>query len=253
MFYFLLAIAFIFGLSIGSFLNVLVLRMDSLNTVWNTRSHCPNCKHTLAWYDLVPLFSYAILRGRCRYCRKPISWQYPLVELITGTIFGVLFAKYGFDLSLLYYGVIFSLLMVVAVYDIKTQLVPEYFVWGALILALLGGWYFGNFGFLSMIYGGLVSGGLLAILVYASREKWMGAGDIKIGLILGFLLGYPIAIFGIFASFLIGAVIGLIYIYFKRKTIKASLPFAPFIIFSILFALIIGQTVFDWYWGTFLY
>lgn len=253
MFYILLVLFFILGLSIGSFLNVIIYRMDQLKTIINTRSSCPNCKHQLSWYDLVPVFSFLTLLGKCRYCKKPISWQYPVIELITGLVFALLFLKFNLGLALVYYLIIFSILIVVAVYDIKTQLVPENFIWLVLILSLAFGWHFGNFGLLKMFYGALIGGGLLAVLVYASREKWMGAGDIKIGVIMGALLGYPVAIFGLFASFVFGSIVGLIYIYYKRKTIKAALPFAPFIIFSLLFSLIFGQMAIYWYWGNFLY
>lgn len=244
---------FIVGLNIGSFLNVLSVRMDNLNTVWNTRSHCPKCKKTLAWYDLVPLFSFIFLRGKCHYCKKPISWQYPMVELGTGLLFLLLFAKYGLSLSLLFYAIVFSLLIVVLIYDIKTQLVPEIFVWPAFFLALLLGWYFGTFGLMEMIWGAVVGGGLIGLLVYISKEKWMGAGDIKIGLILGLLLGYPLAIFGMFSAFVIGSIIGLIYVKLAGKTMTDTLPFAPFLIVSILIALIFGNAVIDWYWGMFIY
>ena len=244
---------FIVGLSIGSFLNVLALRMDKLSTVWRGRSMCPNCKHTLSWYDLVPLFSFAALLGKCRYCRKPISWQYPAVEFCVGAIFALLFLKFGLALSLVYYLVVFSILTVVFIYDLKTQLVPEQFIWIALIISFLGGWYFGNFTFMEMIWGGVIAGGLFGLLVLVSRETWMGAGDIKIGIILGFLLGYPMVIFGLFSAFVLGSIVGLIYIKIRNKTIKDSLPFAPFIIASAFLGLFIGKMVISWYWGNYLW
>ena len=243
----------IIGLSIGSFLNVLVLRIDKLSTVWKGRSMCPHCKHELSWFDLIPLFSFATLLGKCRYCKKPISWQYPAMEIGVGLLFVLLFLKLGIGLSLFYYLAIFSVLTVVFVYDLKTQLVPESFVWIALILSFAGGWYFGNFTFWEMILGGLVAGGLFALLVIVSKETWMGAGDIKIGLILGFLLGYPVAIFGLFSAFVLGSIVGLIYMKLGKKTIKDPLPFAPFIIISILIGMIIGKGIIGWYWGSYLY
>ncbi len=253
MFYIEAILFFIIGISIGSFLNVLVLRFNDLSTVWNSRSYCPNCKKTLAWYDLIPLFSFIFLMGKCRYCKKPISWQYPIVEFSVGLLFLILFLQFSITLSLIYYLVIFSLLTVVFVYDLKTQMVPEVFVWLALILALIGGWYFGNFTFLNMIYGGLIGGGLFALLVFVSKEKWMGSGDIKIGIILGLLLGFPNAILGLFMAFVLGSLVGLAYIQLGNKTVKDTLPFAPFIILSTLICLFIGRAVINWYWGYFLY
>ena len=243
----------IIGLSIGSFLNVLVLRIDKLSTVWRGRSECPHCKHILSWYDLIPLFSFATLMGKCRYCKKPISWQYPIVEFSVGLLFLLLFLKFGLALSLFYYLAIFSILTVVFVYDLKTQLVPETFVWIALALSFAGGWYFGNFTFWEMILGGLIAGGLFVLLVIVSKETWMGAGDIKIGLILGFLLGYPVAVFGLFSAFVLGSIVGLIYMKLGKKTIKDPLPFAPFLIISILIGMIIGKGILGWYFGSYFY
>lgn len=244
-------LVFIIGLSVGSFLNVLVLRIDKLSTVWKGRSICPSCKHTLAWYDLVPLFSFATLLGKCRYCKKKISWQYPAVEFGVGLLFLLLLLKFGVGMALIYYLITFSVLTVVFIYDIETQLVPEVFVWIALALAFLGGSYFGNFSFLEMIYGGLIAGGLFALLVVVSKETWMGAGDIKIGLIMGFLLGYPVAVLGLFSSFVLGSIVGLIYMKVANKTMKDSLPFAPFIIASTLICMIVGQGIITWYWSAF--
>jgi len=243
----------IIGLSIGSFLNVLVLRIDKLSTVWRGRSMCPNCKHELSWFDLIPLFSFATLLGKCRYCKKAISWQYPIVEVGVGLLFLLLFLKFGISLALLYYLIIFSLLAVVFIHDIRTSMVPEVFVWIALVLSAAGGWYFGNFSLWQMILGGLIAGGLFGLLVIVSKETWMGTGDVKLGFILGFLLGYPTTIFGLFSAFVLGSIVGLIYMKLGKKTIKDPLPFAPFIIASILVAMIIGKGVIVWYWGNYLF
>lgn len=251
MFYFYTILFFIFGLVIGSFLNVIILRIDDLKSVISSRSHCPNCKKTLAWYDLIPLLSFIVLRGKCRSCGKAISLQYPLVEFFTGLLFVFLFLMFGLTLTAFFYLIIFSLLAVVFVYDLKFQMVPEIFVWIVVILSLLGGWYFGVFGFWNMLLGGLIGGGFLALLVLVSNEKWMGAGDIKIGLILGFLCGYPNVIFGIFSAFILGSIVGLFYIGMKKKTLKTALPFAPFLILATLIAVTYGRAVISWYWGSY--
>lgn len=247
-----LILFFIIGLMVGSFLNVLILRIDNLKSVVNTRSRCPGCKHTLAWNDLIPLVSFFLLKGRCRYCGKKISNQYPMVEFGTGLAFAVLFLAFGLNLPLIYYLLIFSILIVVFVYDLRTQMTPEVFVWLALVLSFLGSWYFGGLGMLSMIYGGLVAGGVLALLVIVSKEKWMGSGDIKIGLILGFLVGYPAAVFGIFSAFLLGSIAGLIYMKIANKTMKDTLPFAPFLILAAYISLLYGAPIVNWYWGSFI-
>ncbi|MEI7792058.1 MAG: prepilin peptidase [Candidatus Berkelbacteria bacterium] len=249
---------FILGLAIGSFLNVVIFRMDELKTILYDRSHCPSCKKILKWYDLIPFLSFVMLRAKCRYCGKGISYQYPIVELCTGLLFAFLFLFFGISWTLVVYLIIFCILIVVFVYDLKTQTVPEIFVWIALILSAAFGWYFGHFSFIEMILGGLVGGGFLAILVLASKEKWMGAGDIKIGLILGFLLGYPNALFAMFSAFVLGSLVGLLYVYLKNKSIKReylkeSLPFAPFLIFATLIGLVYGPQIVAWYLGGMYY
>jgi len=249
----LLIFFFIFALILGSFLNVVIFRIDDLKSILNSRSHCQNCKKILKWYDLVPFISFVLLRAKCRYCGKPISWQYALVELGTALVYAILYLAFGLSLATFFYIIIFSLLVVVFVYDLKTQMTPEAFVWAALTVSILGGWYFGDFGFLNMLYGGLIGGGVLAFLVLVSKEKWMGSGDIKIGLILGFLTGFPVAIFGIFAAFLLGSVAGLIYMKVANKTMKDALPFAPFLITATFISIIFGNLVINWYLGSFIY
>jgi leader peptidase (prepilin peptidase) / N-methyltransferase len=248
---------FLIGLALGSFLNVVILRMDELKTIVSDRSHCPSCKKTLAWYDLIPFLSFLMLKAKCRYCSARISWQYPLVELGTALLFVILYLNFGLSWGLLYYLVVFLFLIVIFVYDIKTQTVPEIFAWIALLAAITGGWHFGEFSFLSGVIGAVIAGGFLAVLVYFSKEKWMGAGDIKIGLILGFLIGYPNVFIALFGAFVFGSIVGIILIFAKNKTItrqslKISVPFTPFLIAGILFALVIGAEVFRWYTHLFI-
>ena len=236
----------------GSFLNVIVLRIDELTTVLYDRSHCPKCKKILAWYDLIPFLSFMLLRAKCRYCGVKISWQYPLVEIGTGLLYLILFLTFGLSWGLAFYLIVFSLLVVIFVHDINTQTVPEVFVWIALVLSLVAGWYFGEVTFFSSIIGAILAGGFLGALVYFSKEKWMGAGDIKIGIIMGLLAGYPNVLVALFSAFVFGSIAGIIIILLQKKTIdrkslKMALPFAPFLILGILFALTYGSAVINWY------
>lgn len=250
----ILIVIAVFGLVIGSFLNVLIFRIDNLKSVLKGRSKCMHCKHVLSSNDLVPLFSFLLLRGRCRYCHKKLSWQYPIVEASTALVFALLYVKfYSFPLAILFYAVIFSALIVVFVHDLKTQYIPERFVYFTVVLLLLGGAYFGKMSYGNMLLGGLVGGGIPAVLVLVSREKWMGAGDIGVGLVLGLLLGFPTAIFGFFLSTLLGSVVGVTYVYLNKKTIKTSIPFAPYLVTAALISLLWGQSVMNWYFNSFIY
>ncbi|MEK9156014.1 MAG: prepilin peptidase [Patescibacteria group bacterium] len=244
-----LILSVLLGLAAGSFLNVVIARIDDLHSIWRGRSHCPNCKKNLAWYDLVPLLSFALLKARCRHCSQPISWQYPLVEAGFALVVTLLYLEFGFSWHLLFYGAVFALLAVVFVYDLLRQLIPEEFAWATLGLTLLFGWYFGNMGFGQSLAGGLIGGGVPGLLVLVSRERWMGSGDIKIGAILGLLLGYPLVILGLFLSFVLGSVLGVGLIAFGGKKLKDALPFAPFLIVAMLLALVSGRSIINWYFN----
>jgi len=240
-------IVFLLGLAVGSFLNVVILRIDDLKSILNTRSKCPHCKETLKWYDLLPFISFVLLKGKCRYCSKTISWQYPLVELGVAALFVLLYFQFQLSWALVFYALVFTILTVVFAYDLKYQLVPDEFVWLVLIIILAGSWYFGGFGLLNMVLGGLIGGGVIAFLVLISKEKWMGAGDIKIAIALGALVGYPQAPLLLFLAFVIGSFFGIGLIIFQKKGLKDSLPFAPFLIFSALITLFFGNMLIYWY------
>lgn len=240
------------GLAIGSFLNVVIFRIDDLKSILNTRSRCLHCQKAIKWYDLVPLVSFVLLRGKCRKCRADLSWQYPVVEFATALTFLALFLKFGLSWATVFYCVIFALLIVIFVYDVKTQYILDIFSWPVLIISLLGGWYFGKFDLINILYGVLVGGGILALLVIISKEKWMGMGDIIIGSALGALVGFPRATVLIFLAFIIGSIVGLVLIAFKKKGIKDAVPFAPFLIIAAFIALLFGQHMIDWYLGTIL-
>lgn len=247
--------ASIFGLIIGSLLNVIVLRFDDLKSILKSRSHCPKCKKTLAWYDLVPFLSYILLWGKCRYCKKEISIQYPLVEIGTGLIFGLLFWKFGLSLELFVLMLISSILVVILTYDILHLLIADVLVWiciGVWIVYLLASFFFIHhslFFILYSLFGGLVLGGFLGFLVLVSREKWMGAGDIKLGFLLGAVVGYPQVLLVGFLSFVLGSLVGIVLIAFKKKDIKDPVPFAPFLIFATFISIFWGNEIVSWYLG----
>lgn len=249
--YFYLVIIFLFGLAIGSFLNVVIYRLDDLKSIIKERSHCRKCKKAIPWYDLIPLLSFVLLKGRCRYCSSAISVQYPVVELAIGALSIFIFLYFGFTLNALFYFIIFLILTVVFVSDLKSQMIPEEFVWAALVITLLGSWYFGGFGIRNMIFGGIIGGAVPGILVLLSKEKWMGSGDIKLGILLGALSGFYGSILMIFLAFVLGSIVGLGLVFSKKKDLKDSVPFAPFLITSGFFVIIWGHYIINWYLGNF--
>ncbi|OGZ18178.1 MAG: hypothetical protein A2V72_01560 [Candidatus Nealsonbacteria bacterium RBG_13_37_56] len=251
---------FLFGLAIGSFLNCVIYRLEKKQSFLKGRSYCPHCKHILSWQDLIPVFSFLILRGKCRYCRKKISLQYPLVELATGSLFLLIFIYFNnllvtryWLLVTGYWLLITSFLIIIFVYDLKHYIIPDKVIYLAIAIAFLynlitGYWLLVTNNYLPAAFG---AAGFFLFIVLVSRGKWMGVGDIKLAFLIGFLLGWPKALLALFLAFLIGAIIGLGLIILKKKTIKSELPFGPFLITGIYLALFFGEKIISWYFGLF--
>lgn len=233
----------------GSFLNVIIYRFDDLKSIVNTRSHCRHCQKTIPWYDLIPVLSFILLRGKCRRCKKTISWQYPLVELSTAIIFALLAWYFGQYWLAIIYAIIYALLIIIFVQDIKTKYIYDIFSWSLLALSLIGGAIFFRYHLVDLIWGILAGGALLGALVLVSKEKWMGLGDVFVGASLGAILGGKKAVLMIFLSFVIGSIYGLWLIWAKKTTMKQSLPFTPFLIIASLISLLLGDHIINWYLG----
>ena len=252
-------IFFILGLVIGSFLNVVIFRLNTQKS-FGGRSHCLNCQKQLSWYELFPLFSFIWLKGRCKGCQTKISWQYPLVEFLTGLIFAGLFLKfqdifYGNTLvfagTIAYYAGMFSLLIVIAVYDIKHKIIPDVLVLVFGILAFLGMFLFSSFGFnphwpsLLEFLSGMVASVPFALIWLVSKGTWMGLGDAKLSVGLGWLLGMTRMLSGVVLAFWSGAIIGLLLMAFSKKhSIKSEIPFAPFLVLGVILAFLFQVHIF---------
>lgn len=248
-----LIIVAVFGLIIGSFLNVVILRFDDLKSIIKTRSHCPKCQKEIAWYDLFPFFSYIALAGKCRTCKESISVQYPLVEVGTALIFTLLFWRFGFTLEFAVLLIISAILVVVATYDILHYLVADALIWltlGLWAVYLVLDYFFishSSLVIINSLYGGLALGGFLGLLVLVSKEKWMGIGDIKLGFLLGAISSWPLVLLSTFSAFTLGSIIGLFLIFAKLKTMKDQVPFAPFLILGTYITLFWGEKIINWY------
>ena len=247
-------IIILLGLIIGSFLNVIILRFDELKTIFNVRSHCPKCKKKLPWYDLVPLFSFVLLKGKCRQCKEAISFQYPLVEALTAGLFALCLYKFGLTLDLALWLIISSVMIVIFVYDIQHLLISDILVviLGVVWLALILKNYFifhNTQLVLQSLYGGLVLGGFLGLLVLISRGKWMGSGDIGLGFVIGALLGWTLVLVAGFGSFMVGTIVSIVFLALKSMKLKSQMPFAPFLIVGLYLALLFGERLIAWYWG----
>jgi len=240
-------IVILLGLIAGSFLNCVIYRLEQNKSFLKGRSFCPKCKHVLAWQDLVPVFSFCVLRGECRYCRNKISWQYPLVELFTALIF---LAVFYYQLPVWAY--IASLfLVVIFVYDLKHYLILDKVIYSAIVLALLvnlkllASGQFAAFGY--FIFSALGAAGFFFAIVLMSRGKWMGVGDIKLAFFMGLVLGWPNILVALFLAFISGAIMGLGLISLKKKTLKSEVPFGPFLVIGTLAAMFWGLNLVNWY------
>ncbi len=248
---------FILGLAVGSFLNVLVYRLKDGETLLG-RSYCRHCKHQIRWYDNVPLLSFLVLGGKCRDCKERLSWQYPLLESATGIGF-VLVGNFFFVLEdqmtwietgwLL--GIV-ALFLAIAAYDLINMEIP-------LSLLVASALWTGVFLLMTLymeslprelwwearLAQGVLGGGVIALfffaLVYASKETWMGWGDVWLGGVAGMIVGLPAALLMLTLSFGFGALFGLGMIAFHKKGMKSQIPFAPYLVLGTLLTLFLPK------------
>jgi len=264
----LIALIFIFGLTIGSFINALEYRIDSELSILKGRSICPKCKKQLKWYENIPVLSFLFLEGKCGHCKEPISWQYPIVELLTGFSFVAGFWKLGvltdtisiFSHLILYF--IFSILILVALHDQKTSYVLSAYVYAAIISVVIyllvtytGVWEIKNIWLylLPNLASALIAASPFAILYIFSKGAWMGAGDIEVAVLLGFLLGWPNFLIALYFAFIVGSLWGIIKVYMlKNAKLKSELPFAPFLIAGTFFAFLFAEQLVSLYVKIFL-
>lgn len=259
---------FVFGLLVGSFLNVVIFRLKTGEDMVNARSKCMACDHQLAWYDLFPVFSFLFLKGKCRYCKEKISWQYPLVEIATGIAFAaVFFQKFqdgGFNLfasaDFLFSIFIFSALVVIFVFDLKHYIIPDKVIYPAIAVAfllLLLNTFLLQDGlnidlFWNHMIAAFISGGFFLFLVIATKGEGMGGGDVKLGVLMGLVLGFFQTLLALFIAFVSGAAAGILLILLQKKKMKSMLPFGPFLILGFLISYFWGGEILGWYWNMFL-
>jgi prepilin signal peptidase PulO-like enzyme (type II secretory pathway) len=240
---------FLFGITVGSFLNCVIYRLEKNESFLRGRSYCPHCKHILSWQDLIPLLSFLTLKGKCRYCHQKISWQYPFVELATGVLF--IFVTYHTFPNLLVTGswlLITSFLIVIFVYDFKHYLIPDKVIYPAIFTSFLCNLILhSKFYILNSIYSALGASAFFLSIFLISRGKWLGFGDVKLGFLMGLFLGFPNILVSLFFAYLIGAIIGIGLIFAKKKTLKSEVPFGPFLVTGTFVALFWSNQLINWY------
>lgn len=252
---------FCLGNIIGSFLNVVIYRFNSGKTLGG-RSMCMTCSTTLRWYELVPVLSFLFQKGRCNSCSSRISHQYPLVEFSTGIVFAILtyhfayllpYSTTNFVFLLSYFSLIFSLLIVIAVYDIKHKVIPDKLVYFFAIVSFCG-MFINSYGVGQLFYvpslWQISVGPMLAIpfaLIWLlSKGRLMGLGDGKLILGIGWLLGFSLGLSALVMSFWVGAVVSLLILFFSKMKVgmKTEIPFAPFLILGTFLAFVCHITIY---------
>jgi leader peptidase (prepilin peptidase) / N-methyltransferase len=238
---------FIFGLLIGSFLNVCIYRIPKKESIAFPSSRCTSCNTQLKFWDLIPLLSFGLCRGKCKYCKAKISIQYPIIELTNAIIYLLLYLKYGFTLEISMYAILSSLLVVITVIDFSTQEIPdELNIFGFTIGVFF---LFFNFSFNNLLSSGLgllIGGGLFLLIAVVSGGA-MGGGDIKLMGVLGFWFGWKLILLLSILSFVIGAIASLLLIAFKIKGMKDYIPFGPFIAIASIIIIFFGSNILRWY------
>lgn len=240
-------IVVIFGLAVGSFLNAVVYRLHQKISFMHGRSFCPWCRHELRATDLIPVVSFFMLRGRCRYCRKKISWQYPLVELTTAVVFLLLWWQFGITWSLLVYMLYSAVLIVIFVFDLKYYLILDKVTLPAMAVAAVLSALILRIDVLSLAIGALVGGGFFWLQFVVSKGKWIGGGDIRLGLLMGLMLGFPNILVALFIAYFLGSMIGIALIAGKEKKWKSKVPFGTFLSAATVVAILVGQQIIDYY------
>ncbi|MBI1755187.1 prepilin peptidase [Candidatus Azambacteria bacterium] len=245
------AFVFLFGLAIGSFLNAAMYRLEVGGNIVSDRSRCPRCGHTLSWYELIPLLSFAIQQGRCRACRGPISWQYPLVELACGALFVLVWwrlPQYWHGGEAVYLFFVFASLLTIFVYDLKHYIIPNRVMYPLIAAALLHVWWSGGFvPAAHPVWSALGAGGFFLFLFLVSKGTWIGFGDVKYGLFMGLFLGFPLILVGFFFSYCIGALVSIFLLARKGMALASQIPFGPFLALGTAIAYFWGSDIIQWY------
>lgn len=242
-------IIFLYGIIIGSFLNVCIYRIPLKKNIVKTPSHCTQCGYRLQWYELIPIMSYLFLRGRCRKCGSKISIQYPIIEGLNGVLYVWVFLIHGLTPVSVIYCLCVSALIVMSVIDFRTYMIPagiNIFLGIAGIIRVL--YDFENY--MDYIIGSVGVSGFLLLIYIITRGKGIGGGDIKLMAVIGLILGWKYNILAFVLGCILGSVIHLIRMRVSKK--DRVLAFGPYLSAGIMIAILYGKPITDWYIGLYI-
>jgi leader peptidase (prepilin peptidase)/N-methyltransferase len=246
-----LVVLFIFGTIVGSFLNVCIFRLPRGKSIILPGSRCPNCNQALKIWDLFPILSYLFLWGRCRFCGASISFRYPLVEFLTGTIYAGLFYSFGLGIDFVFYAFLFSVFVIVFFVDLEFQIIPDrltYLGIGAgLIYNLVKGQILASLIGLTVGFGLLWAVRRLAAHYY--QQEAMGEGDVYFAALMGAVLGPPNLFLALFLACFLGSILGLILLLQKRAGMRSAIPFGPLLVLGTAITALFGNRIWQFYIG----
>lgn len=241
---FMYVMSFLYGIVIGSFLNVVICRVPRKESIVKVRSHCENCGYQLKWYDLIPLFSYLFLGGKCRKCRAKIDIQHPVIEGANGILYCIVFWKFGISVETLIFCLTFSALLALSVIDFRTYEIPrgfEYVIGALAIVRLICDYQ----NWLSYVIGFFAVSAVLYALFYISDGAWVGGGDVQLMAVCGLLLGWKLII----VAFLLGCILGSV-IHLVRMKVSGEdhcLALGPYLSAGVMLTIMWGEEFVNWY------
>jgi leader peptidase (prepilin peptidase) / N-methyltransferase len=242
------------GCCLGSFYNVVVHRLPAKESLVSPGSHCPHCSHPIAYYDNVPLLSYILLRGKCRYCRAPISARYPLIEALTGFLGLLLFRHYGLHPQLFIELFFVSLLIVIAFIDLDTYLIPDVLSISGVVAGFALSFLTPRLTWWDSLLGIFLGGGFLYLIAvgyqFVRHQEGLGGGDIKLLGMIGAFVGWPGVVFTVLAASIMGTAVGGVVMWRTRKGLATMLPFGPFLSAGAIAYIFWGEEFYRWYLGT---
>jgi len=245
--------AFIFGLCIGSFLNVCIYRLPVSKSIVQPPSMCPSCGNFIRFYDNIPVLSYAWLKGKCRHCRTTIPLRYPMVELLSAFFALATVIKFGPTLEAIIYFVFIASLLVITFIDIDHRIIPDIITLPGIPIFFAAGFALPDISFKNSLIGILAGGGSLLLVAYGyaliTKKEGMGGGDIKLLAMIGAVIGWKGVLFTIFVASLIGTLSGMAIMLHTRKSMKLKVPFGPFLAIGSIAYIFFGPQLTAWYFN----
>lgn len=236
----------LFGLCIGSFLNVVVARLPERRSLWTPESACPGCGAAIAWHDNVPVLSFVALRGRCRACGTAIAWRYPVVELTTAALWVIADLRYGLSVDLAIALLFLSALVAITAIDLERRIIPDLITLPGLLAGFVANLATGRVSWSDSLIGIAFGGGLFLAIILVSGGG-MGGGDMKLGAMFGAFLGWKVTLLAIFIAVVLGGALAVALLASGRMRRKDPIPFGPFLAPGGAIGLLWGERIVQWY------